>query len=230
MRADSTNSPTATCRASCWPGSVRRRSGPKAASWCFGRSLAEFMRQLGMKDRQRQPSWRSDTNARIKCERLFSSSTVAIIYVTDSSRELADQFFRGGSHMIFGGTSGGLVLPYCGRASCELGEQFFQGDHPPANPTRPEPPARSIKRSSLGLDLYLWLNYRNLCPYRSPLQARLAAALPPVRRASDQSARISEQSVKILPPSIGPPGVEKDQDRMAGSELRHGQGSADPLS
>ena len=47
---------------------------------------------------------------------------------------------------------------------------------------------RAMKRSPLGLDLYLWLTYRTFALKR-PLRLHVAAALPAVRRGPGQGER-----------------------------------------
>ena len=47
----------------------------------------------------------------------------------------------------------------------------------------------ALKRSTLGLDLYLWLVYRTFA-LRAPLRALLASGLPSVWSAPDHEAAV----------------------------------------
>ena len=70
-----------------------------------------------------------------------------------------------------------------------LGSRFFQEVI-----TNPVPidmhVLRAVKRSPLGLDLYLWLTYRTFKP-PAPAAAQVAAALPAVRRSRAKRSRRS---------------------------------------
>ena len=70
------------------------------------------------------------------------------------------------------------------ESKIELGEKFFEEviRHPVPLDLNT---LKSLKRSSLGLDLYLWLTYRTFALKR-PLRAHVAAALPPVRSEPGQ--------------------------------------------
>ena len=105
----------------------------------------------------------------------------------------------------------------------ELGEKFFQEiiHHPvPLDMNI----LKALKRSSLGLDLYLWVTYRTFTLKR-PMRPLLGAPLPAIRSEPSSGGRSAHR--RRL--SYGLPArVEKDQDGLAGSELRCGPGGADP--
>ena len=130
----------------------------------LGRSLSEFMRKVGMEDRS--GSERGDrTRLRNQMKRLFGC-TVSMIYEDSSgykrvSSLVADthEFWwdpkRPDDRMLW-------------ESKIELGEKFFKEivQHPvPLDMNI----LKALKRCSLGLDLYLWLNYRTFA-IRSPLQ------------------------------------------------------------
>ena len=76
--------------------------------------------------------------------------------------------------------------PSLWESKIELGEKFFQEiiQHPvPLDMNI----LKALKRSSLGLDLYLWLVYRTFTLQR-PLRPLLAAPVPPVRRVDPAKA------------------------------------------
>ena len=130
----------------------------------LGRSLSEFMRKVGMEDRS--GSERGDrTRLRNQMKRLFGC-TVSMIYEDSRgykrvSSLVADvhEFWwdpkRPDDRMLW-------------ESKIELGEKFFNEiiQHPvPLDMNI----LKALKRCSLGLDLYLWLNYRTFA-IRSPLQ------------------------------------------------------------
>ena len=127
----------------------------------LGRSLSEFMRALGVYD----SSGRTQTRLRNQMKRLFGCS-VSLIY-EDAQRET---------------TATGAIAdltdfwwnpkrpnePMLWESKIELSEKFFNEitSHPvPLDMNT----LTALKRSALGLDLYLWLVYRTF-PLRAPLR------------------------------------------------------------
>ena len=84
----------------------------------------------------------------------------------------------------------------------------------------------ALKRSPLGLDLYLWLDLPDLCAPRSAT-ALLAAGVPSVRSGTGSGQR---QSYRPSLPPQSAPRVKEDQAGLAGVELLDGSGGPDPLS
>ena len=84
----------------------------------------------------------------------------------------------------------------------------------------------ALKRSSLGIDFYLWLTYRTFTLNRS-VAALLGEPLWPVRGESSPGGRKSHRPGFSCGLSAG---VEEDQDGLARAELYDGQGSVDPLA
>ena len=127
----------------------------------LGRSLSEFMRKLGIAS----TNGRTQARLRNQMERLFSCS-VSMIYKDTNHRSranavLADltDFWWNPKHP----TQAGLW-----ESKVRLSEAFFNEiiNHPvPLDLTT----LKALKRSPLGLDLYLWLVYRTF-PLRAPLR------------------------------------------------------------
>ena len=127
----------------------------------LGRSLSEFMRKLGISS----TDGRGQARLRNQMERLFSCS-VSMIYKDTNHRSranavLADltDFWWNPKHPAQAGLW---------ESKVRLSESFFNEiiRHPvPLDLTT----LKALKRSPLGLDLYLWLVYRTF-PLRAPLR------------------------------------------------------------
>ena len=127
----------------------------------MGRSLSEFMRTLGVYD----SSGRTQTRLRNQMNRLFGC-TVSLIYEDNSG------FARVTSPVAdkheFWWNERKPDEPMLWDSKIYLGEAFFNEiiRHPvPLDMNT----LTALKRSSLGLDLYLWLVYRTF-PFRAPLR------------------------------------------------------------
>ena len=127
----------------------------------LGKSLSEFMRALGVYD----SSGRTQTRLRNQMKRLFGC-TVTMIY------EEPGGFARVSSLVAdkheFWWNERKPDQPMLWESKIELGEKFFNEiiSHPvPLNMNT----LTALKRSSLGLDLYLWLTYRTF-PLRASLR------------------------------------------------------------
>ena len=127
----------------------------------LGRSLSEFMRALGVYD----SSGRTQTRLRNQMKRLFGCS-VSLIY-EDAQREatatavIADL-------TDFWWNPKRPNEPMLWESKIQLSEPFFNEivSHPvPLDMNT----LKALKRSALGLDLYLWLVYRTF-PLRAPLR------------------------------------------------------------
>ena len=105
-----------------------------------------------------------------------------------------------------------------------LGEKFFNEiiQHPvPLDMNT----LTALKRSSLGLDLYLWLVYRTFT-LRAPQRITWRQVYRQFGRAPDQDA--SDKRTVLDFRTQGSPRVEEDQAGLAGVELRDGSGRLDP--
>ena len=130
----------------------------------LGRSLYEFMRKLGMEDRSGGVHGER-TRLRNQMTRLFGCS-VTLIYENASGFARVSSFVAD-KHEFWWDTKR-PDEPSLWESKIHLGEQFFQEiiAHPiPLDMNI----LRSLKRSPLGLDLYLWLTYRTFALKR-PLQ------------------------------------------------------------
>ena len=121
----------------------------------LGRSLSGFMRKLGMEDRSGSP--RGDrTRLRNQMKRLFSA-TVQLIY--EDERVTASMTSAVTSRAEFWWNERKPDEPVLFNSKIRLGEELFNEilRHPvPLDMNT----LKALKRSTLGLDLYLWLNYR----------------------------------------------------------------------
>ena len=153
-RGLTTNCPTVACPACCWPGSRPKRCGPKAAnlSWVI---LSGFMRKLGMSDDSGSP--RGDrTRLRNQMRRLFGCS-VQLIY--EDERVTASMTSPVAARAEFWWNERKPDEPVLFNSKIRLGEDLFNEiiNHPvPLDMNT----LKALKRSALGLDLYLWLTYR----------------------------------------------------------------------
>ena len=78
----------------------------------------------------------------------------------------------------------------------------------------------ALKRSALGLDLYLWLNYR-IFALRAPLWLSWPDALPPVRSVDPDEGERPVHSPMTFRTGL-PARAQEDQTRLAGPALRDG--------
>lgn len=132
----------------------------------LGRSLSEFMRKLGMES-EGGGAWGARTRLRNQMERLFRS-TVSLVYKDERgsasiSSPVADR-------TEFWWNLKRPDSPSLWDSKIELGEKFFEEIicHPvPLDMNI----LKALKRSSLGLDLYMWLTYRTFA-LQKPLTLR----------------------------------------------------------
>ena len=187
----------------------------------LGSSLAEFMRKLGISS-DSGGSRGERTRLRNQIDRLFHAY-VSLIYEDGGYKESSSSLVADRVKLWWDPRRPDERVLF--DSKIELGEKFFQEiiQHPvPLDMNT----LKALKRCSLGLDLYLWLTYRDLHA-QEPATPLLAAVVPPVRGTSGQVQR--KPHCQRLPPRL-PAGVEEDQNCLAGLELRDGQGRADPLA
>ena len=130
----------------------------------LGKSLSGFMRKLGMEDRSGSP--RGDrTRLRNQMKRLFGCS-VQLIY--EDERVTASMTSPVASRAEFWWNERKPDDPVLFNSKIRLGEDLFNEII-----RRPVPlnmnTLKALKRSTLGLDLYLWLTYR-IFTLRAPLR------------------------------------------------------------
>ena len=138
-----------------------------------------------------------------------------------SRRQLTDRSNAPNS----GGTSASPMSPHCGKARSRLGEDLFNEiiSHPvPIDMNT----LKSLKRSSLGLDLYLWLVYRTfslhnlLCLPWSLLYRQFGV---------DPDKRQRQRDGSEIPQGLSAR-VEEDQAGLAGVAILDGSRRPDPAS
>ena len=130
----------------------------------LGKSLSGFMRKLGMEDRSGSP--RGDrTRLRNQMKRLFGCS-VSMIYEDAHGEARVSSLVA--DRAAFWWNERKPDEPVLWDSKIRLGEDFFNEiiNHPvPLDMNT----LKALKRSTLGLDLYLWLNYRTFA-LRAPLR------------------------------------------------------------
>ena len=130
----------------------------------LGKSLSGFMRKLGMSDDSGSP--RGDrTRLRNQMKRLFGCS-VQLIYEDAQMDLIASSFVA--DRAAFWWNERKPNEPVLFNSKIRLGEDLFNEiiQHPvPLDMNI----LAALKRSALGLDFYLWLNYR-IFPLRAPLR------------------------------------------------------------
>ena len=127
----------------------------------LGKSLSDFMRSLGVYS----SSGEKHTRLRNQMKRLFGC-TVSMIYEDEHGEARVSSLVA--DHAEFWWNERKPDECSLWQSKIELGEKFFNEiiRHPvPLNMNT----LKALKRSSLGLDLYLWLTYRTF-PLRAPLR------------------------------------------------------------
>ena len=121
----------------------------------LGRSLYGFMGKLGLKDHS-GGAHGERTRLKNQMRRLFHCSVSLVYADADVERFVSSQIADRGE---FWWNTARTAAPVLWDSTIQLGEQFFQEiiAHPVPIDLHT---LRAMKRSSLGLDLYLWLTYR----------------------------------------------------------------------
>ena len=121
----------------------------------LGRSLYEFMHKLGMMDRS-GGTHGERTRLKNQMRRLFSCS-VSLIYADEQREDQVHSFVA--DRVKYWWDVSRPDAPVLWDSTIQLGEQFFNEIilHPVPLDLHT---LRALKRSPLGLDLYLWLVYR----------------------------------------------------------------------
>ena len=130
----------------------------------LGKSLSEFMRKLGMQDDSGSPRGER-TRLRNQMKRLFGCS-VSMIYEDEHGEARISSLVA--DRAAFWWNERKPDEPVLFNSKIRLGEDLFNEiiNHPvPLDMNT----LKALKRSTLGLDLYLWLNYRTFA-LRAPLR------------------------------------------------------------
>ena len=128
----------------------------------LGRSLSEFMRKLGIYS---SGGGQVQIRLRNQMDRLFHAS-IQLIYEDDGSKAGISSFVA--DRTEFWWNERKPDQPSLWNSKIELGEKFFHEiiRHPvPLDMNT----LRALKRSTVGLDLYMWLTYRTFALH-SPLR------------------------------------------------------------
>ena len=132
----------------------------------LGRSLSGFMRKLGLES-EGGGNWGARTRLRNQMERLFRS-TISLVY--EDERGSASISSLVADRTEFWWNLKKPDEPVLWDSKIKLGEEFFQEiiRHPlPLDMNI----LKALKRSSLGLDLYMWLTYRTFA-LKKPVMLR----------------------------------------------------------
>ena len=137
----------------------------------LGRSLAEFMRTLGVYS----SGGRVQIRLRNQMRRLFSAH-VQLVYEREHGESRVSSSVAERTELWWNERK--LDQPVLWESKIELGEKFFHEiiQHPVPIDINT---LTALKRSTLSLDLYLWLTYRDLYASAS-VAAHLAADVPSV--------------------------------------------------
>ena len=125
----------------------------------LGNSVSEFMRRLGIYS----TSGEKYTRLRNQMQRLFNVH-VQLIYKDKHGEASVNSLVADRTELWWNPKRPDEPVPW--ESKIELGEKFFQEiiAHPvPLDMNI----LKALKRSSLGLDLYLWLTYRTFLPSRN---------------------------------------------------------------
>ena len=184
----------------------------------LGRSLSEFMRKLGIAS----TNGRTQARLRNQMKRLFNCS-VQLTYTAAGRETSASALVAELTDFWWNPKQPDQTGLW--ESKVRLSEAFFNEiiHHPvPLDLTT----LKALKRSPLGLDLYLWLTYR-IFALTTPQQLTWKQVY------SQFGAHPAKASDKFTVHSFrykSAPRVEEDQAGLAGPELHHGSGRPDPLS
>ena len=185
----------------------------------LGDSLSDFMRALGVYS---AGGGNAGIKLRNQMRRLFNAH-IQLVYEDEHGEASVSSSVTDSTELWWNVRKPGERSLW--DSKIELSEKFFQEiiRHPvPLDMNI----LKSLKRSTLGLDLYLWLTYRTFA-LRAPLRLSWRQVYCQFGAHPDKS---SEQQHRSSLPVQGSPRTEEDQARLAGSELHHGQGRPDPAS
>ena len=150
----------------------------------LGPSLSEFMRKLGVYS----TSGRVQARLRNQMKRLFNAH-IQLVYEDEQVSASINSPVASLTAFWWNERKPGKRVLW--DSKIELGEKFFSEII-----SRPVPLdiniLKALKRSSLGLDLHLWLTYRTFTLKR-PATAFLEAVVPPVRRVSIHGGRQADR-------------------------------------
>ena len=188
----------------------------------LGRSLYEFMHKLGLTDRSSGANGER-TRLRNQMRRLFSCS-VSLVYA-DAQHEVRVHSFVA-DRAEFWWDVKRPAAPVLWNSTIQLGEQFFNEiiAHPiPLDLNI----LKSLKRSPLGLDLYLWLTLPDVVGLKRPLRLtwpQLYRQFGPDPSRAGETRTVDYFRTKCLRE------LKKIKTALAGPWLWDCQGGARPLA
>ena len=184
----------------------------------LGDSLSDFMRSLGIYS----SDGKAYTRLRNQMDRLFNAS-VRLIYEDEHGKQFVSSAIADRGEFWWDPKRPNERVLW--DSKIRLGEDFFNEiiRHPvPLDMNT----LTAMKRSPLGLDLYMWVAYRTFTLNR-PLRLSWPTPLPAVWSGPGQGGRQLDRSE--FSPRL-PTGAEEDQTGLAGLELCDGSGRPDPAS
>ena len=187
----------------------------------LGRSLSEFMRALGIYNSGGNPQ----TRLRNQMRRLFHC-TVSLIYEDERGAASASSLVA--DRTEFWWNERKPDEPSLWESKIRLGEDFFNEiiNHPvPLDMNT----LTALKRSTLALDLYLWLTYR-IFTLRAPLRLTWRQLYQSVRKTAPIRGQPISNTVQSLSSRRVLRELNQDQAGLDGVELLDGSGRVDPAS
>ena len=179
----------------------------------LGRSLYEFMRKIGMKDHS-GGAHGERTRLKNQMRRLFRC-WISLVY-TDGARDASVSSYVADRTEFWWDTKR-PDAPVLWDSTIRLGEEFFNEiiAHPVPIDLHI---LKAVKRSPLGLDLYLWLTYRTFA-----LKAPLCLSWKQLYRqfGADPAKATERFTVRRLPQGLSA-GAEKNKNGLAGPALPDG--------
>ena len=182
----------------------------------LGRSLYEFMRKIGLEDRSGGAN-AERTRLKNQMRRLFGC-TVTLVYEDEEHESRVSSLVADRADYWWNAKR--PAAPVLWDSTIELGEKFFSGDHRAPCTARPAHPQGAQAGAARPRSVLLARVSHLLA--QGSINPLVEAALSAVRRGAGPG----EQSRSTGFPSGLSARVEENQERVAGSELPHGDGWA----
>ena len=156
----------------------------------LGRSLYEFMRKLGLKDRSGGAN-AERTRLKNQMRRLFGC-TVTLVYEDEEHESRVSSLVADRADYWWNAKR--PAAPVLWDSTIELGEKFFQEiiAHPVPLDLHT---LKALKRSPLGLDLYFWLVYRTFS-LKAPLTLSWKQLYRQFGAEPDRASKVAQQAFR----------------------------------
>ena len=156
----------------------------------LGRSLYEFMRKLGLKDRSGGAN-AERTRLKNQMRRLFGC-TVTLVYENEEHESRVSSLVADRADYWWNAKR--PAAPVLWDSTIELGEKFFQEiiAHPVPLDLHT---LKALKRSPLGLDLYFWLVYRTFS-LKAPLTLSWKQLYRQFGAEPDRANKVAQQAFR----------------------------------